>query len=75
MDATRPFRPRASTHQDDRIAHHDARTGDGRRGDLPAFSYLRPIEAGNEGLVDQMFASWNALVPGSDGVKAIAKVG
>jgi hypothetical protein len=27
----------------------------------PAFSYLRPIEAGNEGLVDQNSASWNQI--------------
>jgi hypothetical protein len=27
----------------------------------PAFSYLRPIEAGNEGLVAQIFTSWNPL--------------
>jgi hypothetical protein len=27
----------------------------------PAFSYLRPIEAGNKGLVDQNSASWNLL--------------
>ena len=27
----------------------------------PAFSYLRSIEAGNEGLVDQNFASWNQM--------------
>jgi len=25
----------------------------------PVFSYLRPIEGGNEGLVDQNSASWN----------------
>ena len=28
---------------------------------VPAFSYLRPIEAGNEGLVDPDFASWNPI--------------
>jgi hypothetical protein len=27
----------------------------------PAFSYLRPIEAGNEGLVAQIFPRWNRL--------------
>jgi hypothetical protein len=27
----------------------------------PAFSYLRPIEGGNEGLVDQNSASWNRI--------------
>jgi len=27
----------------------------------PAFSYLRPIESGNEGLVDQTGASWNRM--------------
>jgi hypothetical protein len=27
----------------------------------PAFSYLRPIEAGNEGLVDQNSVSWNRI--------------
>jgi hypothetical protein len=27
----------------------------------PAFSYLRPIESGNEGLVDQSNASWNRV--------------
>jgi hypothetical protein len=27
----------------------------------PAFSYLRPIESGNEGLVDQNSASWNRV--------------
>jgi hypothetical protein len=27
----------------------------------PAFSYLREIRTGNEGLVDQMFTSWNPL--------------
>jgi hypothetical protein len=27
----------------------------------PAFSCLRPIEGGNEGLVDQTFASWNRI--------------
>ena len=29
---------------------------------LPTFSYLRPIVAGNEGLVDQNSASWNPLL-------------
>ena len=28
----------------------------------PAFSYLRPIEAGNEGLVDQICAGSNRLI-------------
>jgi hypothetical protein len=27
----------------------------------PAFSYLRAIEDGNEGLVDQIFTSWNLM--------------
>jgi hypothetical protein len=27
----------------------------------PAFSYLREIEIGNEGLVDQNVASWNRI--------------
>ena len=27
----------------------------------PAFSYLRPIEAGNEGLVAQIFPRWNRV--------------
>jgi hypothetical protein len=27
----------------------------------PAFSYLRPIEAGNENLVAQIFPRWNPL--------------
>jgi hypothetical protein len=27
----------------------------------PAFSYLRQIEGGNEGLVDQNSASWNRV--------------
>jgi hypothetical protein len=31
----------------------------GTRVTAPAFSYLRPIEAGNEGLVAQNSASWN----------------
>jgi hypothetical protein len=30
-------------------------------GTAPAFSYLRPIEAGNESLVDQNSASWNHI--------------
>jgi hypothetical protein len=29
----------------------------------PAFSYLRPIESGNERMVDQNSASWNQLLP------------
>jgi hypothetical protein len=28
----------------------------------PAFSYLRPIESGNEGLVAQIFTRWNRIV-------------
>ena len=28
----------------------------------PAFSYLRSIETGNEGLVSQTFASWNLVL-------------
>ena len=28
----------------------------------PVFSYLRSIEGGNEGLVDQTRASWNRIV-------------
>ena len=33
----------------------------GTRVTAPAFSYLREIETGNEGSVDQMFASWNQI--------------
>jgi hypothetical protein len=29
----------------------------------PAFSYLRPIEGGNEGWVDQICPRWNRLQP------------
>ena len=29
----------------------------------PAFSYLRPIEDGNERMVDQNIASWNQVLP------------
>jgi hypothetical protein len=33
----------------------------GTRVTAPAFSYLRPIEGGNEGVVDQNSASWNRI--------------
>ena len=33
----------------------------GTRVTAPAFSYLRPIEAGNEGLVAQICPRWNRL--------------
>jgi hypothetical protein len=29
----------------------------------PAFSHLRPIDGGNEGVVDQNIASWNRVLP------------
>lgn len=37
----------------------------------PAFSYLRPIEVGNEGLVDQTSASWNRVAAWLRRVEAI----
>ena len=39
----------------------------------PAFSYLRAIEAGNEGLVDQNSASWNPLMCWLRNVEAPSK--
>jgi hypothetical protein len=37
----------------------------------PAFSYLRPIEAGSERMVDQMFGSWNRLASWLRGIERV----
>jgi hypothetical protein len=36
----------------------------------PAFSYLRPIEGGIEGVVAQIFTSWNPLMSWVRGIEA-----
>lgn len=42
----------------------------GTRVTAPAFSYLRPIEDGNEGVVAQIFTSWNPLMSWVRGIGA-----
>jgi len=39
----------------------------------PAFSYLRQIEGGNEGLVAQIFTSWNPLISWLQRVDALRR--
>jgi len=37
----------------------------------PAFNYLRPVDAGNERLVDQRRASWNQRWPWLGAIRAL----